>query len=86
MNTFDYLKSEDGRVHLINVKKKGGFLKVGILCTIAQDERKCRIANENISFLVELPEGTFSKGARAKVFNVDLTILKDEQIQLPSPN
>lgn len=78
MNNFDYLKSEDGQVHVINVKKRASSLKAGILCTVAQEENKCRIADENTSFLVELPEGTFARGSRVKVFNVDLTILKDE--------
>lgn len=78
MNTFTYLTSEDGRVHVINALKTGSALRAGILCTIAQEENKCRIADENTSFLVELPEETFSTGSRVKVFNVDLTILKDE--------
>lgn len=78
MKTFTYLKSEDGRVHVINAVKKGSALTAGILCTISKEENKCRIADENNSFVVELPEETFSAGTRIKAFNVDLTVLKDE--------
>ena len=78
MNTFTYLKSKDGGVHVINAVKKGSVLTAGILCTTSKEKNKCRIADENTSFLIELPEGTFARGSRVKVFNVYLTILKDE--------
>ena len=78
MKTFTYLKSEDSRVHVINAVKKGSVLTAGILCTVSKEENKCRIADENNSFVIELPEGTFARGSRVKAFNVDLTVLKDE--------
>lgn len=78
MNSFDYLKSDDGRVHLINAKKIGGTMNAGIFCSVAMDENTCRISNENHSFTIELPEGLYSKSDRVKAFNVDFAILKNE--------
>ena len=86
MNSFDYLHSPDGCVHVINARKSGSTLSAGILCCVAQVESKCRIADENNSFLIELPDGVFAQGSQVKVFNVDLAILKDEQVQLPPSN
>ena len=59
MNTFTYLKSKDGGVHVINAVKKGSVLTAGILCTISKEKNKCRIADENTSFLIDAR--TFAK-------------------------
>ena len=85
MKNFDYLKSDDGRVHLINCKRSGSTLSVGIFCSVALGENTCRISDENHSFTIELPDGLYSKSDRVKAFNVDLAILTHEQVQLPSP-
>lgn len=84
MKRFDYLKSDDGRVHVINAECTGSTLNAGIFCSVAMDENICRISNENHSFTIELPDDCFSRSDRVKAFNVDLAILKHEQVQLPS--
>ncbi|OUX93625.1 MAG: hypothetical protein CBC03_01300 [Pseudoalteromonas sp. TMED43] len=84
MKCLDYLKSDDGRVHVINAKCTGSTLSAGIFCSVAMDKNTCRISDDNHSFTIELPDGLFSKSDRVKAFNVDLAILKHEQVQLPS--
>jgi hypothetical protein len=86
MKRLDYLKSDDGRVHVINGKKVGSSLTAGIFCAVAMDENTCRISDENNIFTIELPDGLYSRGDRVKAFNVDLAILKHEQVQLSSSN
>lgn len=78
MNNFDYLKSDDGRVHLINAKKIGGTMNAGIFCSVAMNQNTCRISDDNNIFTVELPPSLLSGGDRVKAFNVDLTILSHE--------
>ena len=84
MKKFDYLVSSDGRVHAINCKLSGSTLTAGIFCSIAMDENSCRISDENNCFTVEFSDEFFSKGTRVKAFNVDLAVLKHEQVQLSS--
>lgn len=84
MNSFDYLKSDDNRVHVINAKRSASTLTAGIFCSVAMSENTCRISDENHSFIIELPDGLYSKSDRVKAFNVDLAILKHEQVQLSS--
>ena len=84
MNKFDYLKSDDGRVHLINAKRSGSVLTAGIFCSVAMSENTCRISGENNFFTIELSDDLYSKSDRVKAFNVDLAILKHEQVQLSS--
>ena len=38
MKRFDYLKSDDGRVHVINAECTGSTLNAGIFCSVAMDE------------------------------------------------
>ena len=84
MKSFDYLVSNDSRVHAINCKSSGSTLSVGIFCAIAMVKNSCRISDENDSFTVELSDELFSRGNRVKAFNVNLAILKHEQVQLSS--
>tara|TARA_S200002703_G_C3700206_1_gene215042 strand:+ start:503 stop:739 length:237 start_codon:yes stop_codon:yes gene_type:complete len=78
MNRADYLKSDDGRVHVINAEWRGATMTAGILCALAMSKTTTRICDDTNSFFIELPEGFCSKGDRVKAFNVDLTILKNE--------
>jgi len=80
----DYLKSLDGRVHAINCKKNGMSIEIGILCLIAYPESTCRISNEHHHFTVDIPKELRSGNERIKGFNITLTVLDHEQIQLPS--
>ena len=82
--SIDYLQSDNGNVHVINARMDGPTLEAGILCVISFDETTTRIANEQHSFLIELPEDVSTKGERLKAFNVPLTILSYEQVQLPA--
>lgn len=84
MKPIDYLASANGEVHVINAQVDGPTLEAGILCVIAFAETTIRIRNEQHSFLIELPEDTRTTGERLKAFNVPLTILDYEQVQLPS--
>jgi hypothetical protein len=84
MNKYEYLRSSDGRVHVINGKRVGSSLTAGIFCAVAMDKNTCRISDENNIFTIELPDGLYSAGDRVKAFNVDLAILKHEQVQLSS--
>mgnify|MGYP001166575528 CR=1 FL=1 len=84
MNKYEYLRSSDGRVHVINGKRAGSSLTAGIFCAVAMDKNTCRISDENNIFTIELPDGLYSRGDRVKAFNVDLAILKHEQVQLSS--
>lgn len=80
----DYLKSADGRVHAINCKKNATSIDIGILCLIAYPESTCRISNEHHHFTVDIPKELRSGSERVKGFNITLTVLDHEQIQLPS--
>lgn len=82
MRRSDYLRSADDRVHVINAEWKGATLTAGILCALAMPEKTIRISDETNSFIIELPESMCSKGDRVKAFNIDLTILQHEQVQL----
>jgi hypothetical protein len=84
MKPIDYLSSANGEVHVINAQVDGPTLEAGILCVISFAETTIRIRNEQHSFLIELPEDTRTVGERLKAFNVPLTILDYEQVQLPS--
>lgn len=78
----DYLKSADGRVHAINCKKNGMSIEIGIFCLIAHSETTCRISNEHHHFTVDIPKAFRSNSERVKGFNIVLTILDHEQVQL----
>jgi len=82
---YDYLKSDDGKVHVINARKNYATLEAGIVCVIASTETTCRISDDNNAFVIELPDTLLSSGDRVKAFNVDLSILSHEQIQLSPP-
>ena len=82
----DYLHSLDSTVHAINNEIEGMTLQVGVLCLISCRESTIRIADDNHSFLVEIPKEFRSSHERVKVFNALLNILDHEQIQLPSAN
>lgn len=77
----DYLRSADGTVHAINNEIEGMALQVGILCLISCRETTIRIADDNHSFLVEVPKEFRSNYERVKVFNALLNILDHEQVQ-----
>jgi hypothetical protein len=80
----DYLRSLDGRVHAINCKKSAASIEIGILCLIAYPESTCRISSEHHHFTVDIPKELRSGSERVKGFNITLTVLDHEQIQLPS--
>jgi len=80
----DYLHSLDSTVHAINNEIDGTALHAGVLCLISCRESTIRIADDNHSFLVEIPKEFQSGHERVKVFNALLNILDHEQIQLPS--
>lgn len=80
----DYLCSQDGAVHAINVTKADNCLTIGILCLISCRESTIRISSDHHSFLVEIPKEFRSGHERVKAFNVSLNILDHEQIQLSS--
>lgn len=82
----DYLYSPDETVHAINNEIEGTELQAGILCLVACRESAIRIADDNHSFLVEIPKEFRSGHERVKVFNALLNILDHEQVQLPSSN
>jgi hypothetical protein len=82
----DYLYSPDSTVHAINNEIEGMALQAGVLCLISCRESTIRIADDNHSFLVEIPKEFRSSHERVKVFNALLNILDHEQIQLPSAN
>jgi hypothetical protein len=82
----DYLHSPDETVHAINNEIEDTALQVGILCLISCRETTIRIADDNHSFLVEIPKEFRSSHERVKVFNALLNILDHEQVQLPSSN
>ena len=82
----DYLRSFDNTVHAINNEMEGAALQVGILCLISCRETTIRIADDNHSFLVEIPKEFRSSHERVKVFNALLNILDHEQVQLPGSN
>lgn len=82
----DYLHSSDSTVHAINNEIEGMALQVGVLCLISCRESTIRIADDNHSFLVEIPKEFRSSHERVKVFNALLNILDHEQIQLPPTN
>lgn len=82
--TIEYLRSDSGDVHVINARIDGPTLEAGILCVISFSETTIRISNEQYSFLIELPSDARVKGERLKAFNVPLTILSYEQVQLSS--
>jgi len=82
----DYLRSSDNTVHAINNEMEGAALQVGILCLISCRETTIRIADDNHSFLVEIPKEFRSSHERVKVFNALLNILDHEQVQLPGSN
>lgn len=84
MTQYDYLCSEDGSVHAINVQVDNASMSVGILCAIAFQESTIRIGDDHNAFTVELPKSILSSGDRVKAFNIELSILSHEQIQLPS--
>ena len=77
----DYLKSDDGTVHVINARKNYATLEAGIVCVMALTESTSRISDDNNIFTIELPPSLLSGGDRVKAFNVDLTILSHEQVQ-----
>lgn len=83
-SSIDYLSSANGEVHVINATVDGPTLDTGVLCVISFAEAAIRISNEQHSFLVELPEDMRTRGERLKAFNVPLTILNYEQVQLPT--
>ena len=80
----DYLHSSDSTVHAINNEIEGTALQAGALCLISCRESTIRIADDNHSFLVEIPREFRSSHERVKVFNALLNILDHEQVQLPS--
>ena len=80
----DYLHSSDNTVHAINNEVEGMALQAGILCLISCRETTIRIADDNHSFLVEIPKEFRSSHERVKVFNALLNILDHEQVQLSS--
>jgi hypothetical protein len=82
----DYLRSSDNTVHAINNEMEDAALQVGILCLISCRETTIRIADDNHSFLVEIPKEFRSSHERVKVFNALLNILDHEQVQLPGSN
>lgn len=84
MMQIDHLQSRDGRVHGINCKINGSSMEIGILCLIAYPESTCRISNEHHHFTVDIPKELRSGSERVKGFNITLTVLDHEQIQLPS--
>lgn len=77
----DYLKSDDGSVHVINARKNYATLEAGIVCVMASAQTTSRISDDNNIFIVELPPSLLSGGDRVKAFNVDLAILSHEQVQ-----
>ena len=81
---YDYLKSDDGSVHVINAWKNFATLEAGIVCVMASTETNSRISDGSNAFTIELPESLLSSGDRVKAFNVDLAILSHEQVQLPT--
>lgn len=84
MKSYDYLYSDDGNVHAINVRVNHSTMTVGILCVIAMEETTTRISDDHTAFIVDLPSSVLSKGDRVKAFNIELGILSHEQIQLSS--
>ena len=80
----DLLSSADGTVHAINSQKVDNCLQVGILCLMSCRESTIRIADDHCSFVVDIPAEFRSSHERVKAFNVELTILDHEQIQLPA--
>lgn len=78
--SFDYLRSQCGHVHVINAKVDGPTLEAGILCTFSYGEPTIRISDDHHSFLIELPEELRSKGDKVKAFNIPLTILDHEPV------
>lgn len=80
----DYLHSPDNTVHAINNEVEGMALQAGILCLISCRETTIRIADDNHSFLVEIPKEFRSSHERVKVFNALLNILDHEQVQFSS--
>jgi hypothetical protein len=80
----DLLSSADGTVHAINSQKVDNCLQVGILCLMSCRESTIRIADDYCSFVVDIPAELRSSHERVKAFNVELTILDHEQIQLPA--
>ena len=76
----DYLWSADGRCHVINCLYEGASIEAGILCLMAFPEDTIRIANEDHSFLVEVPKEFRSQSERVKVFNAILNVLYHEQV------
>ncbi len=76
----DYLRSTDGRVHVINCLYEGASIEAGILCLMAFPEETIRISNEDHSFLVEVPKEFRSQSERVKVFNAILNVLYHEQV------
>jgi hypothetical protein len=55
-------------------------METGILCLMAFPEETIRIANEDHSFLVEVPKEFRSQSERVKVFNAILNVLDHEQV------
>lgn len=84
MTHYDYLYSDNGLVHAIDVQVDNATMSVGILCAIAVQESTIRISDDHNAFIVELPKNVLSNGDRVKAFNIDLSILSHEQIQLSS--
>lgn len=58
-------------------------MEVGILCLIAYAKNTCRISSEHHHYTIEIPKEFRSVSERVKGFNIALTILDHEQIQLP---
>lgn len=84
MTHYDYLCSHDGKVHAINVQVEHATMTVGILCAISMKETTTRISDDHNAFIIDLPKNVLSNGDRVKAFNIELSILSHEQIQLSS--